>query len=224
MRILVADDDRTSRTLLVNVLEQWGYEVAEYEDGDSAWAALQSPPYPEILILDWIMPGLEGVRLCEMLRSQQRDHSYYIILLTARGSRDDMVAGLEAGADDYITKPYDAAELHARINVGRRIVQMQEQLNQRSKLQGVLEMAGAVCHELNQPLQSLLGYSELLMMPGNTPDHQHELLSRLHTEAERIGDLTRQIMAITRYRSKSYMNGSTRIVDIRGASAPEDTH
>jgi phosphoserine phosphatase RsbU/P len=218
MKILVADDDLTSRMMLRAVVAKWNFESVMAEDGTQAWELLQLPQAPSLAILDWMMPGLTGPELCRKLRERREARPLYIILLTSRGERQDVVQGLEAGADDYLAKPYDNQELRARMNVGRRIIELQEALVKREKLQGVLEMAGAVCHELNQPLQVVSGYSELLLMdlPEDDPNRTH--LMHIRESVRRIGALTRKIMGITTYCSMDYLQGKGRIVDIEGAS------
>jgi len=218
MKILIAEDDRTTRLILQVILQRWGYDVICTADGIEAWDALQCPDAPQLVVLDWEMPGMDGPSLCRKLRATVREEPLYLILLTARSGRQSLVEGLEAGADDYIPKPFDNDELRARILVGRRILELQAELRQREKLQGVLEMAGAVCHEINQPLQSILGYSELLLMELDRDDPRLDILEKIGAGAERIGSLTRKIMTITKYQSKGYMDGKTRIVDIERAS------
>ena len=218
MKILLAEDDFTSRTMLHAVLTKWGYEVTVTPDGEAALAAMQVVGAPQLAVLDWMMPGLDGLSLCRKLRTQERPEPLYLILLTSKDERGDIVQGLEAGADDYISKPFDNEELRARLNVGRRMITLQNELREKEKFQGVLEMAGAVCHELNQPLQSVSGFSELLLMDIETSDPNHKRLKNIMMGIERIGDLTRKIMKITRYRSKNYMNGKSRILDIDQAS------
>ena len=128
MRILIAEDDATSRLLLMRVLESWGYEVEITRDGAEAWRILRDPEGPRLAILDWMMPEMDGVEVCSRVRALETMQPPYIILLTARGEQDSVVEGLEAGADDYLSKPYDAAELHARVEAGRRIVELNERL------------------------------------------------------------------------------------------------
>jgi phosphoserine phosphatase RsbU/P len=167
-------------------------------------------------VLDWEMPGLNGIELCRKLRAQERKDPLYLILLTSRGDAEDIVRGLEAGADDYIAKPYGNAELKARVDVGRRMIALQKEMREREKLQGVLEMAGAVCHELNQPLQSVSGFSELLMMELKASGRSCEYLDAIKEGVDRIGELTRKIMRITKYQSKPYLR--SQIIDIDQAS------
>lgn len=126
--ILIAEDDRMFRVLLQSWLQDRGYQVTVAEDGRQAWALLQAEHAPKLVILDWMMPGMSGPEICRQLRSQAGARYRYLLLLTARSDKQDMVAGLEAGADDYLSKPFDALELHARLNVGRRILDLQEQL------------------------------------------------------------------------------------------------
>ncbi|MEW5975904.1 MAG: response regulator [Acidobacteriota bacterium] len=131
MRVLIAEDDPTSRCLLETSLLKWGYEVEVVNDGRSAVEALLSPHAPRLAILDWMMPEQDGIEVCRILRSQPHPNPIYIILLTARDRREDIVVGLEAGADDYITKPFERQELKARLQVGERIVNLQSNLADR---------------------------------------------------------------------------------------------
>jgi len=128
MRVLIAEDDPTSRLLLTKVLEKWGYEVTATTDGAEAWELLRSDDSPRLAILDWMMPGMDGVEVCRRVRVLDTRQPPYIILLTALGEQDHVVTGLEAGADDFVGKPYDPAELHARVEVGRRLVELNEEL------------------------------------------------------------------------------------------------
>ncbi|HKS35620.1 MAG TPA: response regulator transcription factor [Verrucomicrobiae bacterium] len=131
MKILIAEDDRVSRRLLEARLQKDGHEAVVAEDGAKAWAALEADPTIPLAILDWMMPGLTGPEICKKLRQQQTDQPTYVILLTSRDSREDIVSGLEAGANDYVTKPFDFDELRARVQVGQRVVQLQKSLAER---------------------------------------------------------------------------------------------
>jgi phosphoserine phosphatase RsbU/P len=125
MRILIAEDDVTSRKVLVGVLTRSGDDVVETVDGAAAWAVLQQPAAPRLAILDWMMPELDGVEVVRRVRARASATPPYLILLTTRGETADIIAGLAAGADDYLTKPWDAGELRARVAVGRRLVETQ---------------------------------------------------------------------------------------------------
>ena len=128
MEILVAEDDKTSRRLLEVSLARSGYGVVSVEDGREAWEILQRPDPPRLVILDWMMPGRDGIDVCRELRSQQRDAYIYVMLVTTKTRAADIVAGLEAGADDYLTKPYDPHELRCRVANGARILALQAEL------------------------------------------------------------------------------------------------
>lgn len=128
MKVLVAEDDVIQRTLLEKALTEWGYEALPAGDGDAAWKLLQDEQAPDLLLLDWMMPGLDGVEVCKQVRSLGRDRYTYILVLSARAGHADMLAALEAGADDYLIKPFDPAELKARLNTGRRILHLQNEL------------------------------------------------------------------------------------------------
>jgi DNA-binding response OmpR family regulator len=141
VRVLIADDDAALRYGLQVQLERWGHEPIVCEDGAAASAVLESSDPPPIAILDWSMPGADGVSLCRDIRANPALHSMYVILLTAHDTRDDMVAGLHGGADEYITKPFDWGLLRARIQIGARIVTLQQNLEQRVReLQAALDM------------------------------------------------------------------------------------
>jgi phosphoserine phosphatase RsbU/P len=124
MRILIADDDRASATMLQRTLAGWGFEVTTVHDGAAAWERITSDEPPALTIADWMMPNVDGLELCRRIRATTLPSPIYVILLTARTSRQDLVAGLEAGADDYLTKPFDPDELRARIHVGQRTLQL----------------------------------------------------------------------------------------------------
>ncbi len=133
MKILIADDDFLTRQMLQFLLEKWEYEVVVTDDGAQAWQMLQTESPPILAILDRIMPGMEGTEICQKARELPHSELIYIILLTCRGHKNDIVEGLEAGANDYITKPFDYRELRARIEVGRKIIELQSALDKRIK-------------------------------------------------------------------------------------------
>jgi two-component system cell cycle response regulator len=131
MRILIADDSIVSRHLLDATLRKWGYEVIIAADGIEAWDTLQSEAAPRVAILDWMMPGLTGPEICRRVResSKNSDSVYtYMLLLSSKNQREDLIEGLESGADDYLTKPFDQHELKARLRAGTRIIDLQQEL------------------------------------------------------------------------------------------------
>ncbi len=130
MRILIADDSIVSRHLLDATLRKWGYEVVVACDGIEAWNALDSEDAPKLAILDWVMPGLTGPEVCRRVRERAKDKDTYtyILLLTSKSLKEDLIEGMEAGADDYVTKPFDQHELKVRLRAGTRIIDLQREL------------------------------------------------------------------------------------------------
>jgi len=128
MRILIAEDDSTSRNMLSAILERAGHDVVETSDGAAAWEQLRKPDAPKLAILDWMMPGIEGLEVVRRVRSVQTPERPYIIMLTTKHDKTDIVTALDTGADDYLTKPFDTGELRARIEVGVRMLRVQSQL------------------------------------------------------------------------------------------------
>ena len=128
MRILVADDNLISRKVLVSSLEKNGYEVIVTETGEEAFDALCKPDAPRLAILDWMMPDLTGLEICKRVRALKGGEFYYLILLTSCSEIEDIVLGLKAGADDYLTKPFDSRELKVRLCAGQRMINLQQEL------------------------------------------------------------------------------------------------
>ncbi len=120
----------------------------------------------------------------------------YIILLTGKGDKKDITKGFESGADDYIVKPYDQDELRARINVGQRMIELQNVLAEKEKSNGVIEMAGAVCHEMNQPMQVVSGLSELLLMDMNDGDPLYQKIREIKDQIDRMGVITKKLITL----------------------------
>ena len=128
MRVLVADDDRIAAEILSWTLQRWGFDVTAVADGAAAWCYLQASSTPTLAILDWMMPPPDGAEVCRRVRQELPLANLYLILLTSLESRRDVVAGLDAGADDYVIKPFDPDELRARAQVGVRVLTLQERL------------------------------------------------------------------------------------------------
>ncbi len=128
MKALIAEDDTISRIMLQGMLSDWGYDVMAVADGGQAWECLQRDDAPKMAILDWEMPGMSGIEVCRKVREKTSLEPAYLILLTSRGAKDDIVAGLQSGANDYLSKPFDRNELQARIQVGRTVVTVQQDL------------------------------------------------------------------------------------------------
>jgi two-component system, cell cycle response regulator len=127
-RVLIAEDDPVSCHLLKSFLKKWNYDVTVVTDGASALRILESDDSPRLAVLDWMMPGMEGVQICQRIRERKKGPYIYVLLLTARSEKRDLLRGLELGADDYLTKPFDSEELRARLLVGERILTLQDDL------------------------------------------------------------------------------------------------
>ncbi len=128
MRILLADDDQVSRRILQETLFRWGFYVTAAADGLEAWDLLQAEDAPRLAILDWMMPGMDGVEVCRKVRNNLSGPYIYILLLTSKKEKEDIVKGMAAGADDYVSKPFDPQELQMRLKAGKRIVELQAKL------------------------------------------------------------------------------------------------
>ena len=179
MKILIAEDDPVSATLLQTLLTQWDYEVLITENGDDALSVLAADDGPSLAILDWMMPGLSGQAVCREIRSASPSRPLYLILLTRLGQRDKMVEGLEAGADDYLAKPFDAAELRARVQAGRRVVNLERELHDR-----VRELEDALANV--KQLQGLLPICSYCKKIRDDQDYWHQVDSYVaqHTEVQ----------------------------------------
>lgn len=169
MRVLIAEDDLTSRNILAAVLRKSGFEAVETTNGAEAWAVMQEEHAPRLAIIDWMMPEMDGISVVRRIRAMKTKLSPYVILLTAKGEKSDIIAGLEAGADDYLTKPFDAGELKARVNVGIRLIEAQDAL---VKAQEVLEFQAT-----HDPLTGIFNRQAIL-------EYLHKELAR----AERFND------------------------------------
>lgn len=174
MRVLIAEDDSTTRSMLAAVLKKEGYEPVEAVDGVQAWKELQKAEAPELVILDWMMPGMEGPEVLRLLRSQPSESPPYVLMLTSRKEKEEVIAGLKAGANDYLAKPFDSGELLARVQVGCRMLELQNELVKSRKI-----LAYQAAHD---PLTGLLNHKAIL-------DRLHNELQRArrHLEVLSVG-------------------------------------
>jgi phosphoserine phosphatase RsbU/P len=187
MKVLIAEDDPVSRRLLEATLNKFGYEVVLASDGAEAWAVLQREDPPSLAILDWMMPQIDGVEICRRVRNLPTATPPYLVLLTAKDQKTDVVVGLDAGANDYLTKPFDRSELRARIQVGTHVLELQkalvgrvreleDALSQVKQLQGLLPIC-SYCKKIRdeqnywQRVESYLSaHAQVVFSHGICPD------------------------------------------------------
>lgn len=161
VKILIAEDEFTTRMMIQVCLENWGYRVESVTNGEEAWAIMRKDDAPQIAILDWEMPEMDGVEVCRRVKEMEGENLPYVILLTARDSNTDILQGFDAGADDYMTKPFNDDELRARVRVAERLVRTQvsltesvaelkDVLNQLEMLESRVEICGE-CHKVFSP-------------------------------------------------------------------------
>jgi phosphoserine phosphatase RsbU/P len=189
MRILIAEDDFTSRSMLAAVLRKSGYDVVETSNGSEAWREMEKPDAPRIAVLDWVMPEMDGLEVVRRVRALQTEQLFYIIILTTKGEKADMIAGLDAGADDYLAKPFHPGELRARVEVGRRMIEMQDKL-------------ATKIEELHQALDQVKTLRGIVPICANCKKirndagywQQVEIYVRDHTEAEFSHDICPECM------------------------------
>ena len=187
MKILIAEDDAVCRTDLARTLTQWGHDVIVLDDGAAAWETLQQEDAPKLAILDWMMPNLDGPQVCRKVRDLMRPEPTYLILLTIKQLKSDIVVGLDSGADDFVSKPFDRQELRSRIRVGQRMIALQQKLADRvykledalaqvSMLRGLLPTC-CYCKKIRddknywQEVETYVAsHSDLRLQPRHLPD------------------------------------------------------
>ncbi len=179
MRILIAEDDSTSRRLLEATLARDGYHVVSAADGDEAWEQLHDKDAPRLAILDWMMPGRDGIEICRQIRREPRSSYVYLLLVTTKTRTEDIIHGLEAGADDYLTKPYDPQELRCRIKSGERLLRLEEALAAK-----VSELREALSHV--KQLQGLLPICMFCKKIRDDSDTWHRLETYIESKSEAL--------------------------------------
>ena len=219
MRVLFADDEVIARTLTAAVLAHLGHESRAANDGAEAWELFQAEPVP-LVILDVNMPVLDGLDVCRRIRAHEAGRETFVLVVTAREARDDLAEVLDAGADDYVSKPSTPENLRARLEIAtRRIAQDQArraaeaELARARWLAGIGETTIALEHEINNPLSALLGHAELLLMDRNLTADQREQLLIVREQAARIAEVVRRLAKLKNPQSVEYLSGA-RMLDL----------
>jgi DNA-binding response OmpR family regulator len=227
MRVLFADDDVISRTLLAAVLTHGGHQSRAANDGGQAWELFQAEPVP-LVILDVNMPVLDGMEVCRRIRAHPAGRETFVLVVTARDARDDLTEVLDAGADDYVSKPSTPENLRARLAIAaRRIAQgdqrraAEAELARARWLAGIGETTIALEHEINNPLSALLGHAELLLMDDDLTGDQRDQLQVIREQAARIADVVRRLARLKNPQSVEYLAGA-RMIDLSKGPARTD--
>jgi DNA-binding response OmpR family regulator len=185
MHILIADDEAVSRRLLQSYVQKWGYEVATAQNGAEAWALFEKGTYP-VVITDWMMPEVDGLELVRRIRADPRPAYVYAILLTARSQKEDLVQGMEAGADDFLTKPFDRDELRVRLRAAERIIRLEHSLAEQNQAlreaQSALVQAARAVREIDTPITEAANH-----LAGLRRDVQAEGETDLGSFREQVG-------------------------------------
>ena len=219
MRVLFADDDVISRTLLAAVLTHVGYQSRSASDGGEAWELFQSEPV-SLVILDLSMPVLDGLEVCRRIRAHPAGRETFVLVVTGRDAREDLAEVLDAGADDYVSKPSTPEHLRARLAIAARRIAQEEarrtaeaELAQARWLAGIGETTIALEHEINNPLSALLGHAELLLMDRALTAEQRQQLELVLAQATRIAKIVRRLAKLENPRSVERESGG-RMIDL----------
>lgn len=215
MRILIAEDDTTSRIILDEILTRLGHEVVAAANGQEAWATFKQD-HVSLVISDWMMPDVDGLELCRRIRAENRPKYTYVILLTALEGKESYLEAMEAGADDFATKPLDSDQLHARLRAAERILGLQrelvqlelsqQQIVQQERLRALGEMASGIAHDFSNVLSSVVGFSSLLLGHPAELDDRGKVRQRLeliHTAGLGAAQLVRRLREFGRHRDEN---------------------
>ncbi len=204
-KILIAEDDPISRKVLRKSLQKRDFNVTAVSNGLEAWEVFKNGNAPQLLILDWMMPEMDGIEVCRRIRKKKSNKYTYIIFLTAKGQKGDLSEGMSAGADDYITKPFDTQELMARVKVGKRIIRLENQLT--SHIERLKELdklkddfISTVSHELRTPIAVMRGGISLCLdgVVGEITEKQKDILSDSMENIDRLNRLVTDLLDISK--------------------------
>jgi two-component system, NtrC family, sensor kinase len=236
-RILVVEDDRFSRLALQRTLSGLGHQVTEAEGGQPAFELAAADP-PDVIVTDWMMPLGDGIELCRNVRAKLTGRYIYIIVLTGRTEKQDIVAALDAGADEFLHKPFDPIELRARIRAAERMIGLEaalatkvkdleqtlgllrenhERLVAAEKLAAVGSVALTIRHEVNNPLTGIIGTVDLCLSDGATLSQEiRGCLESIRALAKRIADTVAKIGSVQAVKTRDYLKGDRKMLDLGG--------
>lgn len=220
-KILVADDSKDNVEVLKTVLEYNQYQIISASNGDDAIRSARELQ-PDLILMDVIMPGMDGITACRTLHNDEKTRGIPVIMITAKNDPEDLKIGLEAGAVDYVRKPFVIVELLARVNAALRLKQAQDKLVEQEKKLAIMELAGAAAHELNQPLTVINCQIKLMEESiASLKDKPTREIEIIHESVRRMTEIIRKIGNITRYRTKDYLLGD-KIIDLEQASEDDE--
>jgi len=215
--LLLVDDSPVSSLLVSLILKKHSdYCTVRVWDGQACIKKAKEVK-PDLILLDIQMPEMNGIEVCKALRKDEQTYDIPVIFVTASTDNETLKEAFESGGNDYVRKPVNKIELLARIKSVLIHKKMKKKLMEEEKLKGVLEMAGGICHELNQPMQVVSGYSELLLMDMGKDNSAYPYIKMIKKQTDEMGSITRKLMRITEYETHEYIEGS-RIIDIDKAS------
>lgn len=227
MRVLLADDDAFMRLLYEEVLRSCGHEAIVATDGTEAWAMFERE-VPPLVILDWQMPGPDGLEVCRRIRAHPESEVTFVLLVTARDGADDLTQVLDAGADDYLSKPVTPDNLQARVRIAERRIEVsrarkaaEEELRRARYLAGIGETTLTIQHEINNPLAALLANVSLIRSGVLNQGEVSESMVVIEEQTRRIAEVVRRLREIERERnamSVEYL-GEARMIDLRATDA-----
>lgn len=218
IKILVVDDDNYIRSFLQKRLTALGYEVHVAENGQLGLSAAEKL-HPHLIVSDWMMPEMDGTEFCKQVKKHPELKYTYFILLTARDSAEDKIEGMELGADDFMTKPFNDKELVARINVGLRITALQQELSKYQHEKAITELAVTIGHEINNPLGIMMLTLQVMKKKLGTP-RAEELMQDIETtlvNGNRVADIVKKLCSLEDPQFKPYLkNSNVKMLDLTG--------
>jgi len=215
--IIVVDDSPVSSMVISLMLKNSNYRTFRVYDGLSCIKKAKEIK-PDLILLDVQMPGMNGIEVCKALKQEKRTFDTPVIFVTASTDDATLKEAFKSGGSDYVRKPVNKIELLARIKSVLIQKKIEKKLLDDERLKGVLEMAGGICHELNQPMQVVSGYSELILMDMGKNDSAYPYIKMIKEQIDEMGNITRKLMRITKYETRDYITGS-KIIDIDKAAS-----